>query len=606
MFDFVTFLKTCPKNPAVYMMLDTNKSILYIGKAKNLKKRLHHYYKAKLDAKTSNLVAQIYSINYTIVSDEQSALILEAELIKKNQPKYNRLLKDDKAYPYLIMSHHNFPQLFLKRAKKLPKGAVFGPFSQVKALESILQWMQKTFKVRHCNDSFFRSRSKPCIQYQLKRCSAPCVSLISKETYQNQVAKALSFLSGHPQDMIHDLTGSMNDAAKEQKFEQAASFRDLIRTMQQLIINHPTAHHKQDFDCIAWKSIANHSVLVVMHIHNSQLSGQKEFYWQSNDFVDGENTLEQLICQYYLNQQSPTPKSLNLLIAGDLPNKRELSQSLSLLFCNNTVVQTNVRMSIKKSWLKHVQSHAQAYLEQRLQQHNNWSAALDSIASWLEFTSPITCIECVDISHQNGQHTVGGVVVFSGQGIEKGQFRGYHLEGVNPGDDCDALYQLIVKRFSKRKQLNKPLPELLLIDGGLAQRNAVAKALEDLQIDTIFLIAIAKGITRKPGFETLWLKGNSTPISLDKTDPILKVIQYIRDHAHKHAHRYAIKWMTQTKLQSGLLLIPGIGKTKRTQLLSYFGGIQEVKKASVNSLMQAPGINKIIAERIVAFFHETP
>lgn len=596
-FDPKNFLKHLTEAPGVYQMLDHQGQILYVGKAKNLKKRVSSYFRQQLDhPKTQVLVKKIADIRIIATQTENEALLLENNLIKQHRPRYNILFKDDKSFPYIHLTHQTFPRLMLYRSHQKPKGDYFGPYVNAHAVREAVNLLQKLFLLRNCSDSFFHHRSRPCLQYHIKRCSAPCVGYIDATTYQQDSAHAKAFLQGQSQTVIQALIARMEQAAHQQAYEQAAFYRDQIQALQQLAQRQRQSH--QHCDVIALASQHNHCAIQVVHIRDGEIIGNHSYFPVNFQQQMAEEVLESFISQFYLTEHGreiPT----TIFIDRPLSHRAWLSNALA------ESSQRSIRLSQPAkgqalAWLNLANDNAVLALNSHLSSHHLLQQRYHALAQILDWPDKkLWRLECFDISHSQGEATVASNVVFDEQGPCKNAYRLFTIEGITPGDDYAAIGQALTRRFRQAQ----PLPDLLVIDGGRGQLNQAKAILAQLGIEGMVLMGIAKGEGRKPGLETLWINDDQTALQLPAHSPALHLLQHLRDEAHRFAlktHRVKRK---KKRRASSLEQIPGIGSHKRQVLLNYFGGLLELQKASVQDLQKVPGIGPALADTIFQALH---
>jgi excinuclease ABC subunit C len=610
MFDVKHFLQTLTSSPGVYQMFDNQGKIIYVGKAKNLKKRLSSYFRVHVDLpKTAALVKQIADIQIIITQNENEALLLENNLIKQYAPRYNILFKDDKSYPYLIFSTHEFPRLDLLRTQKTPKGEYFGPFSNTNAVRYSLQLIEKLFLLRNCSDSFFAHRSRPCLQYHIKRCSAPCVGLIDPSHYQQSVAYAKLFLQGKNQVIIKTLNEKMEQAADQLDFERAADCRDQIQLLRQIESEQSIQNAQGDFDVIAASMKEELMSLQLLMIRQGKIIGHQTYFHYFESHTSSDRTLQcdyfvdeglrYFLAQYYLNADRTIPKEI--FIQQKITDQALLSHSLTRQTQHRVVIKVAVR-GIPHNLIKMAKHNAEEALLAHLANKSSLKKRFDTLAQALELPAvEIQRIECFDISHTFGEATVASCVVFDQNGPNKKEYRIFNINHVTAGDDFAAMHQVLQRRYRHAKNSETALPDIIVIDGGKGQLQQAVDVLAELEIDNIILLGIAKGPTRKAGFETIWRSDVEQPLAFDAHSPAIHLLQNIRDEAHRFAISKHRQKRGKSKKTSTLETIPGIGSKKRQALLKYFGGMQGVKDASFNALSKAPGIGPQLAKKIDAY-----
>jgi len=603
-FDHTSFLKSVSEQAGVYRMYDQQNTIIYVGKAKNLKKRLASYFRKDVGSnKTKALVSKIAVIDVTVTHTEGEALILENNYIKKYQPKYNILLRDDKSYPYLLISNHKHPKLGLHRGGKKVKGEYFGPYPTVGAVWESLRLMQKLFPLRQCEDSYYRARTRPCLQYQLGRCSAPCVDQISTTDYDEQVKLAKLFLKGKNSDVIDQLVNKMELTSAQLEFEKAAKYRDQIVTLRKVQQQQFVSGVAAELDVVGIHRIRSLTCIHILFIRDQKILGSKSYYPTVPTDTDDGEIIEAFISQHYLGDEvrnARIPKEIVIPHSFDLID--ELKTILSQQADHDVKISTNVR-SERSQYLKLAKTNAENALLTKNSEKESIKARYAALNEVFELEGGINRMECFDISHTMGQQTIASNVVFDANGPLKSDYRRYNVHGITPGDDYAAMAFAINKRY-KNASLEK-MPDIVFIDGGKGQLAKAEQFFAELALEkTPLLVGVAKGESRKPGLETLILAGSHQLISLPGTSPALHLVQHIRDESHRFAiagHR--AKRQKESK-KSTLESIPGIGAKKRQALLKYLGGLQEVMGADVATLEKVPGVSKVLAQNIYDALHD--
>jgi excinuclease ABC subunit C len=604
-FDSKAFLKNLTGLPGVYRMLDADGTVIYVGKAKNLKRRVTSYFSRQdKSAKTAVLVSQIHQIEITVTHTENEALILENSLIKEHQPRYNILLRDDKGYPYIYLSDEVFPRLSFHRGRRDKPGRFFGPFPHSSVVRESLNLLQKLFPVRQCEDSFYRSRSRPCLQYQIKRCSAPCVDYIKAEEYGEDVRHAVMFLEGKNNAIIDELVRRMEQASNSLEFERAAHYRDQIANLRRVQEKqYVMGSGSGDLDVIA--AVARNGVgcVQVFFIRNGRNLGNKTWFPRHTADSDEAELLAAFLPQYYLGggaQERPIPPEI--LINQILPEKELLEGVLTGLAGRKVTVSHRLRGE-RSRWLQLACTNAEQALSAHLANKLNIMSRFEALQEALQLDDMPQRIECFDISHTMGEATVASCVVFDTNGALKSDYRRYNIEGITPGDDYAAMHQALTRRFKRLKEGEGKFPDVLLIDGGKGQLRQAEQVLEELQVIGVILIGVAKGPTRKPGVEQLLLSGQEHPIILPPDSPARHLIQQVRDEAHRFAITGHRQRRAKARRVSPLESVPGLGPKRRQQLLRQFGGLQEVARAGVDDLSTVKGISRQLAQAIYDAFH---
>ncbi len=605
LFNHKEFLANLPNKPGVYCLLNQSGTILYVGKARALKKRLSSYFtSSKKNVKTQVLVSQIAHIEVTITHTEPEALILENTLIKTHQPHYNILLRDDKSYPYIYLSEHSFPRLSWHRGVKRAKGRYFGPYPHSRAVHETLSLLQKIFLLRSCRDSFFQNRSRPCLQYQIKRCTAPCVGFIDQAAYQEEVQHVILFLTGKSQEIITMLLQKMAAAAHALEFEQAAKYRDQIYHLRQIQEPQCIVTEHGNVDIVVGVIQDNWSCIQILRVRDGQSVANQAFFPHIPSEEVAMTTVATLLAaflpQYYLTTGRQIPDEI--ILNSDIADLKLLAQVIGEQRGRSVYIHFAVRGK-RRRWLEMALANAHTALQQRQPQHYRERLAALSIALHLEMVPQR--LECVDVSHTHGEATVAACVVFDEAGPCYRAYRRFNIDNVTPGDDYAAMQQVLRRRFSRLQQENVPLPDIVFVDGGIGQVKVAQQVLTELELNNIYIIGIAKGPERKPGLERLILSEGKMSLTLPKDSPALHLIQHIRDEAHRVAITAHRQRRAQVRRISALEQIVGIGPKRRQRLLSYFGSLAGVAQASVAELMAVPGIDQQLAQHIYHFLNTT-
>ncbi|MBL4909702.1 MAG: excinuclease ABC subunit UvrC [Alteromonadaceae bacterium] len=608
-FDYQSFLAAVSESAGVYRMYNNEQVIIYVGKAKNLKKRLASYFRKDVGSiKTKALVKQITAIEVTVTHTEAEALILENNFIKKYQPKYNILLRDDKSYPYLLITAHKHPKLGLHRGGKRIKGDYFGPYPSVGAVWESLRLMQKIFPLRQCDDSYYRARSRPCLQYQLGRCSAPCVDKISQDDYQQQVKLAKLFLKGKSSQVIEQLVAKMEQASQILNFEQAAKYRDQITTLRKVQQQQHVSGLASELDVIGVYRMKSQVAVCLLFIRDHKILGSKNYFPAVPSESSDSEVFGAFITQHYLGDsihQSNMPKEI--VVSQSIALQTDIESLLTKQAGFEVKISSKVKTERAK-YLQLAQTNAQSALVTRNSHKESMLARFSALNEVFELTNGIHRIECFDISHTMGQQTVASNVVFNQEGPLKSDYRRYNVYGITPGDDYAAMDFALNKRYGKITA-DAVMPDIVFIDGGKGQLGRAEAFFAQLEqekqnIKVPLLIGVAKGEGRKAGLETLIVAGSHQLINLPNSSPALHLVQHIRDESHRFAitgHR--AKRQKHSK-KSTLEAIPGIGAKKRQALLKFLGGLQEVKQADIDSLTKVPGISEALAQIIYDALHD--
>jgi excinuclease ABC subunit C len=599
-FDYSSFIKTLTTRPGVYRMLNAEGNVLYVGKAKNLKKRVSSYFTRSLNRRIQVMVGQIAHVEVIVTHTEAEALLLENHLIKSLKPKYNVLLRDDKSYPYIYLStDHTYPALSIRRGARRGKGRYFGPYPSASSTRETLQVLQKLFPVRQCEESFFRNRSRACLQYQIKRCSGPCVGLVSAETYDEDVQRAVLFLEGKTSQVVDELVVRMEQAAADLAYEQAAIYRDQIKHLRRIQERQYVSGEGGDLDIVALAKRGGSACIQVFYIRSGRNLGNKSFYPSVPRDASEETILQAFVSQYYLEKPVPSEIILN----HQMSEAALLEAVLSHQAARRVRISSRVRGE-RARWLKMAQGNADIALQARLSAQAGMEERLQALQQVLRLPAIPERMECFDISHTRGESTVASCVVFNEQGPLKSDYRRFNIEGITPGDDYAAMAQALERRYRRIKKGEVALPDILFIDGGKGQMSAVHEALQDLGISGLTLVGVAKGADRKVGMEQLFLLGRRAPIILPADSSALHLIQQIRDEAHRFAITAHRQRRAKSRNRSVLEQIPGIGPKRRQRLMKQFGGMQELSRAGIEDISSVKGISTALAEQIYHAFHD--
>jgi excinuclease ABC subunit C len=601
-FDYKQFLENVSKEAGVYQMFDEKDNIIYIGKAKNLKNRLTTYFKVRhTNKKTIALISQIYKIEVIITNNEVEALILEANLIKVNLPKYNVLLRDDKTFSYIFVSDHKHPRIAYHRGTKKKKGNYYGPYPSAPAVKESINILQKVFPVRQCEDGVYNNRSRPCLMHQIGKCSAPCVSgHISDKDYLEQVKYTELLLEGKNQDIQKEFINKMQEASDELRFEDAGLYRDKIKALNEISNKQSVSINKENsIDAISIKYSLGVSVINITYVRNGNVIGNKSYFPKIPKNVDLVEIFYTFLTQYYLNNSKIEIPEFILL-----DDKPEFIDVLRQAILKVHEKKTNIQMSPKKENLKFLEmsrKNAENSLMSKLKDKTTLNQRFTELEKVLDIE--INRMECFDISHHQGDATIGSCVVFNKNGALRQDYRKYNIEGITGGDDYAGMEQALTKRYKNQKNDEK-CPDVIFIDGGKGQVGVAKKVLSEYTNKwdkKPIIIGISKGVTRKHGDEVLMYE-NLEILSLPKESPALHLIWQIRDESHNHAIAGSRAKFSKQKIKSSLEEISGIGAKKRKALINYFGGLQNVKSASIQELKRVDGINESIAETIYHYF----
>ena len=605
-FDSKAFLKQLTERPGVYRMYDREDQVLYVGKARNLRKRVSSYFrKTGLAPKTEALVARIERIEVTITGSETEALLLEQNLIKSLKPPYNILLRDDKSYPYIYLSsHQDYPSLTFRRGRsKKGGGTWFGPFPSSGAVRESLNILQKIFKIRSCSESYFRNRTRPCLQYQINRCTAPCVEFVSPEAYLEDIRHATMFLEGKNPAIIQDLMTAMEQASQALQFEQAAAYRDQINHLRHVQEQQSVEAEGGDADVIALAQDAGITCVVVIIVRGGRVLGTKDYFPRfSLEQSEGE-LLSAFLGQFYFGGDVKRDIPRDVLVDADVDGRELLAQALSEAAGREVRIRGNVRGE-RRRWMELATTNARQTLLSHLASKETVYRRLLALRELLELTETPARMECFDISHSHGENTVASCVVFDENGPLKSDYRLYNIEDITAGDDYAAMRQVLTRRYRRVAAGEGKRPDLVFIDGGKGQLNIAREVFEKLEISDIPLIGVAKGVTRRAGMEQLIDAMTGDVFRVPADSPALHLIQHIRDESHRFAITGHRARRDKKRRQSTLEGIDGVGAKRRRELIRYFGGIQEIRKASVDEIAKVKGISKTLAESIYAALHD--
>ncbi|MFW5824669.1 MAG: excinuclease ABC subunit UvrC [Marinobacter sp.] len=605
-FDSKAFLKQLTERPGVYRMYDAGSNLLYVGKARNLKKRVGSYFrKTGLAPKTAALVSRIRHIEVTVTGSETEALLLEQNLIKSERPPYNILLRDDKSYPYIYLSgHSDYPSLTFRRGRtRKGQGTWFGPYPSSGAVKESLNILQKVFRIRDCSESYFRNRTRPCLQYQINRCTAPCVGYISPEDYQQDVRHATMFLEGKNPALIRDLLDTMEQAAANLEFEKAAACRDQINHLRHVQEQQAIDSEGGDADVIAMAQEAGVVCVVVIIVRGGRVLGTKDYFPRFSLEQNDEELLAAFLGQFYFGGSTSREIPRDILVTH-LPEGQELlASALSEQAGRETRIRQNVRGERRK-WLDLARTNARQTLATHLASKETVYRRLLALRDLLDLPETPSRMECFDISHSHGENTVASCVVFDENGPLKSDYRLYNIEGITGGDDYAAMRQVLTRRYRRLVSGEGKRPDLVLIDGGKGQLRMAREVFEELGITDIPLIGVAKGVTRRAGMEQLIDALTDRVYRVPPDSPALHLIQHIRDESHRFAITGHRARRDKKRRQSSLEGIEGIGAKRRRDLIRYFGSVRALRDAGVDEIAKVQGISKTLAETIYAALHD--
>ncbi|MFD1121568.1 excinuclease ABC subunit UvrC [Methylophilus flavus] len=599
MFDSKPVLKNLPNLPGVYRMLNAENTVIYVGKAKDLKKRVSSYFNKNINSpRTKMMVSQIAGIETTVTRSEAEALLLENNMIKGLMPRYNVLFRDDKSYPYISLTGDAFPRLAFHRGTQRKGHQYFGPFPSALAVRESIQLLQKVFKLRTCENTVFSNRSRPCLQYQIARCTAPCVDLISKENYAQDVRHAAMFLLGKTNEVIDAIGDEMNRAAEEMEYEHAAILRDRMQALRQVQAKQFVSDFSvSDADVIACAEAEGQHCINLVMIRGGRHLGDKSFFPKNSQDAELTETVEAFLTQYYISQNTPP-----LLVCGAEVDKEEFEEVLSEQAGRKIRVLTNA-IGDKKVWLKMAQTNAELALQQRMATSANQQARLVALREALRLTESTERIECFDISHTMGEATVGSCVVFDRGDMQNSEYRRYNITGITPGDDYAAMRDVLTRRYKKVAAGEGKRPDLVFIDGGKGQLGVAIEVMQEVGLDDILLVGIAKGEERRPGLETMIFSDTGEMLNLPTDNIGLHLLQQIRDEAHRFAITGHRAKRAKARITSSLEEIEGVGAKRRKALLMRFGGLDGIKSASIDEIAKVEGISQALAQSIYERLH---
>jgi excinuclease ABC subunit C len=599
-FDHKQYIASLPKRPGVYRMFGAGQELLYVGKARSLRDRVGSYFAARnVDPKVQALTAQISAIEVTVTNSETEALLLEYNLIKAHKPRFNIVLRDDKSFPYIhLYVEHEFPRLEFYRGSRSAPGRYFGPFPNAGAVRDTLNQLQKLFRIRNCRDSFFANRSRPCLQHQIGRCSAPCVGLITREAYAQDIGAAVKVLEGRSDEVNAELQARMEEAGRRLEFERAAQVRDQLAALQRIqaqqVVN---AAGQRDVDVFAIVGEAGEYAISVMLVRGGRNLGTSSYFPRAV-LAEPHEALASFVMQYYASAEVPD----EVLLGSRIEETPALAEALTTR-CGHGVEVRHPLRGLGARWVELTQENATQALRMRLAQRQGMAEMLLDLAEELDLPEPPQRLECFDISHTGGEGTVASCVVFGPEGPLKKEYRRFNISGVTPGDDYAALRQALERRYKHVCEGEVPAPDVLLIDGGPGQISQVHEVLAELGFGDLALIGVAKGPERRPGQERLYVYGASAPVTPAAHAPGSRLIQRIRDEAHRFAITGHRKKRARRYNESVLEVVPGLGPAKRRALLKHFGGLQGVMRAGVADLTQVSGVGAALARSLYDHLH---
>jgi excinuclease ABC subunit C len=600
-FEIKPFLRSLTHRPGVYRMLDAKHKVLYVGKARDLRKRVSSYFqRSHLSPKTAAMMEQVARVEVTVVNTEAEALVLEYNLIKQHKPRFNVLLRDDKSYPYIYAStDHPFPRLKFHRGARKGRGRYFGPYPSTRAVRQTLNELQKLFMIRNCEDSFFSNRTRPCLQYQIRRCTAPCVGMVDEDRYRQDFEAAMQFLEGRNETVVNTFVARMEEASRARDYEQAARYRDQIARLkaieaQQLV----KRGDRKDLDVLGFASNGAIHCVTVMFIRNGSVIGSRDHFPRLPGETDESRLMNGFVTQYYLGRDAPA----EIILDVDIEDGELLQTELSGRSGRKVAIRSRVRGD-RARWLEMARTNAEQGLNLKVASNATIRRQFSSLGEALGLDEEPQRIECFDVSHTSGEATVASCVVFNTAGPLKSDYRRFNLVPESAGDDYAALGEALRRRYERVSKGEVPTPDVLLVDGGKGQLTEAMTVLENLGLDWLTVVAVAKGRARRPGAERLFRPGSDTAQQLPPDSPALLLIQQIRDEAHRFAITGHRQRRARARRESPLEQIPGLGPKKRRELLRQFGGLQGVVNAIIDDLLKVRGIGRALAETIYNGLH---
>ena len=600
-FEPKSFLRSLTHRPGVYQMLNAKHKVIYVGKALDLRKRVSSYFqRTHADAKTASMMEGMARVEVTVTNTEAEALILEYNLIKRHKPRFNVILRDDKSYPYIYVSTtHPFPRLQFHRGARKGKGRYFGPYPSTSAVRKTLNELQKLFLIRQCQDSYFNHRTRPCLQYQIKRCTAPCVGYIDQATYAEDISAAILFLEGRNRGVIDAMVERMERASDAKKYEQAARFRDQIARLKKIEAEQiVTRMAAKDLDIISVASESAVHCVTIIFIRNGKILGSRNYFPRLRVAATRQQILSGFLPQYYLGKDAPS----EIIVESDLDDRELLAVTLT----ERTGHKVSIRYSVRGDrlrWLQLARTNADQGLKLQISSNATIRRQFNALAELLQLESPPARLECFDVSHTSGEATVASCVVFNQAGPLKSDYRRFNLSPDAAGDDYAGMAEALRRRYARIRKGEVPMPDVLFVDGGKGQLAAALTVLDELELGWLQVIAVAKGRSRRPGMEQLFLAGQSTPTILPAESPALHLIQQIRDEAHRFAITSHRQRRAKARRTSRLEEIAGLGPKRRRELLRQFGGLQGVRGAGVDDLVKVRGISRALAVKIYDDLH---
>ena len=600
-FDGKAFAAALSTAPGVYRMYAADDTLLYVGKAGALRKRVTSYFNnSPKSPRIQSMLSQVARMDVTVTRTEAEALLLENQLIKSLTPRYNVLLRDDKSYPYVLLTREEWPRIGFHRGARALPGRYFGPYPSAGAVRETLNLMQKLFRIRNCEDSVFRNRSRPCLQYQIGRCSGPCVGLVAEADYAESVRQATLFLDGRSDELTRELGAAMEQASARLEFEQAARLRDLVASIRTLQARQYVDGHAADLDVLACAMQGSQACVLLLAFRDGRNLGTRTFFPKTNGEDSAAEVLGAFVSQYYAEQPAPQ----EIVLDREIPDAELIEHALAASAGRKVQLKWNVR-SERAGYLDLARRNAEIALATELTSRNAQTARSEALKDLLGLSEVAKRIECFDISHTMGEATVASCVVFDANGAVRSQYRRYNITGITPGDDFAAMHQAIERRFRRAVEEGGVLPDVLLIDGGAGQLAQAQAALADLGVAGVTLVGVAKGVERRAGHEALVLP-DGRELRPGAASPALQLIQQVRDEAHRFAITGHRGKRQKARMTSKLEDIPGIGPRRRASLLKHFGGLAGLKAAGADEIARVEGVNAALAERIYANLHGLP
>ena len=600
-FDGKAFAAALSTAPGVYRMYAADDALLYVGKAGALRKRVTSYFNnSPKSPRIQSMLSQVARMDVTVTRTEAEALLLENQLIKSLTPRYNVLLRDDKSYPYVLLTREEWPRIGFHRGARAVPGRYFGPYPSVTAVRETLNLMQKLFRIRNCEDSVFRNRSRPCLQYQIGRCSGPCVDLVAPADYAESVRQATLFLDGRSDELTRELGAAMEQASARLEFEQAARLRDLVASIRTLQARQYVDGHAADLDVLACAMQGSQACVLLLAFRDGRNLGTRTFFPKTNGEDSAAEVLGAFVSQYYAEQPAPQ----EIVLDREIPDAELIEHALAASAGRKVQLKWSVR-SERAGYLDLARRNAEVALATELTSRNAQTARSEALKDLLGLSEVAKRIECFDISHTMGEATVASCVVFDANGAVRSQYRRYNITGITPGDDFAAMHQAIERRFRRAVEEGGVLPDVLLIDGGAGQLAQAQAALADLGVAGVTLVGVAKGVERRAGHEALVLP-DGRELRPGAASPALQLIQQVRDEAHRFAITGHRGKRQKARMTSKLEDIPGIGPRRRASLLKHFGGLAGLKAAGADEIARVEGVNAALAERIYANLHGLP